>query len=223
MRHERISASSARAENDGLPIFCVCMALFVIGWLKFLLPTLGIYIADYSVRVVICSIILIVAGSAPFHGEIRNPLKAGIAILLAVWITLQIENLIYALTPAMPLLIAWPFPPIDDPVLRWGDAVFGVALVAVSEELVFRFLPNRIGRDRGWQVWKIYLMSALTFAVIHAPQGIVRVLDAAVFSLLAMALFRRFGSLWVSIAVHFLVDFVLFSDVACWANVRTCT
>ncbi len=223
MQRGKLSVWIFRSDRDDVHVLYVCIALFVFGWLKFLLPVLGVYVADYLLRAVICSIILLGIGLEPFRSKLLDPVKAGLSGLLAVWLTLQIENLIYALIPATPILIGWPFPGIADPALRWIDAVFGVALVAVSEELVFRFLPNRIGRDRGWHVWQIYLMSVLTFAFIHAPQGIVRVLDAAIFGLLAMALFRRFGSLWVPIAVHFLVDFVLFSDVACWANVRTCT
>lgn len=210
------------SDGRSLAVFYVCTALFVIGWLRFLLPPLGIYATDYILRMIIIAVIFGGIGFAALKGRLRDPWWAAITGLLVGGIMLQSENLIYALTPPVPLLIGWPFPTIEDRILRWCDAIFGVALVALSEELVFRYLPARAGAGRGWTVRQIYLVSVVAFAAIHAPQGIVRVLDTAIFGLFAMGLYRRHGSLWVPVAVHYLVDLVLFSDIACWLNVRSC-
>lgn len=212
-----------RTDDFALPVFYTCIALFVVGWLKFQLPPLGIYIADYVVRIAIIVIVLSATGFSAFHGRLTEPWKAVLFGLTVCWLMLQIENLIWALTPPLPWFIGWSFPIIDSPMLRWCDAIFGVALVAVSEELVFRYLPLRIGERRGWTPSRLYIVSVAAFAAIHAPQGFVRVLYSALFGMLAMVLYRRYGSLWVPVIVHFLVDFVLFSDVACWMNVRSCS
>ncbi|MGJ3260418.1 MAG: CPBP family intramembrane glutamic endopeptidase [Rhodospirillales bacterium] len=204
-------------------LFCGSFAFLIFCWVKFLLPPVGTYVADYASRAVVVFAIVRSMGWAPFAGKPERPISA-ILFSVAVWYGfLIIDQVTLAAFPEGPLYMNWLYPPIDNVVLQWSDAIFGVALVAVSEELVFRYLPLQIGRGRGWSSLKIYAVSTVSFAVLHAPQGIVQVLDAGVFGIFAMLLYRRFGSLWLPIAVHFGVDFVLFSDLACWANIRTCT
>ena len=95
-------------------------------------------------------------------------------------------------------------------------------LVAFSEEAIFRALFAWVWSKKGWGVPSLYAASTLVFALLHAPQGLVSVLDAALFGVMAMWLYRRSGSLWPPIVVHYLVDLVAFSKLGCFLGVASC-
>lgn len=223
MREWELPVKELDARNRDLILLGLCVALFVLSWLKFFLPPLWLYLADYVSRAAIILLIVFVIGRGPFIGLMRDPAWAALSILGVASMTLVWDQALIRSGVYFPPIVDWHYPLIQDPVLRWGDAVFGIALVAISEEAVFRSLPARIGEKKDWNVWVIYGVSTLLFAAIHLPQGVTKFLFAAGFGLMAMWLYRRFGSLWVPIAAHYLVDLVLFSEIGCWMNVRACS
>lgn len=90
--------------------------------------------------------------------------------------------------------------------LRAFDLVFGLALVAVSEEIIFRRYV--------WQAFKPYLgdgtLAVLTTSVLfgayHWWAGLGNVLSAAAVGLFLMLMLRRSGVLWPVILTHYLLD-----------------
>lgn len=205
-----------------LVLLCICVAVFVLAWAKFLLPLLWLYLADYGARLVVIALIVWAVGTASLRVGPRRPLAALGCAVLVVAATLFWDQLLIRSGLSFSPLLDWRYPAIFDPTLRWGDAVFGIVLVAISEELVFRLLPARIGNAKHWPTWGLYLVSMFLFAAIHLPQGFTKFLLAAGFGLMAMWLYRRFGSIWLPIGAHYTVDLVLFSEIGCWMNVRDC-
>ncbi len=207
-------------DHRWIVLFLGCVAIFMVGWLKFLLPPLGLYLADYALRITIILLVLWTTGGAVLRGSIKSPVRAIVVVLIVWYATLCVDQLMRFVFPPAPFFVNWLYPIIPDPTLRWGDAIMGIALVAVSEEMVFRYLPAKIGAARGWVTRHIYIVSIVTFALIHAPQGIAVIFVTVIFGAMAMALYRRHQNLWSPIMAHYLVDLVLFSDIGCWMNVR---
>ncbi len=203
-------------------LFFGCIAIFMVGWLKFMLPPLGLYLADYALRTVIILLVLWMTGGAVLQGSIKSPVRAVFLVLIVCYATLSVDQMARFVFPPVPFFVNWLYPTIPNATLRWGDAVIGIALVAVSEEMVFRYLPAKIGAVRGWPTRYIYIVSIATFALIHAPQGFAPICVTVIFGAMAMALYRYHHSLWPTIMAHYLVDLVLFSDIGCWMNVRAC-
>ena len=99
------------------------------------------------------------------------------------------------------------FPEITNNYLFVFDLTVGIALVALSEELLFRgLIYNRLPR------YKI-LISSILFGLIHWGSGFDSVLIATIIGVLFALSYKKTGSLYPAITAHFLVDFILFSEI----------
>ena len=95
--------------------------------------------------------------------------------------------------------------------LHFVDGVFGFALVAFSEEIVFR----RCARD----LFRVYLndgyvlvaVTAILFGAYHWWTGIGNILDAVLMGVLLMLFYRRSGALWPAVLAHYFADVVDFA------------
>ncbi len=58
-----------------------------------------------------------------------------------------------------------------DSPLYMLDMTFGLALVAISEEVIFRGLTFTALKKRSYSIPKIFLISAIIFGLIHWSQG----------------------------------------------------
>ncbi|UWU80014.1 CPBP family intramembrane metalloprotease [Bradyrhizobium huanghuaihaiense] len=93
------------------------------------------------------------------------------------------------------------------------DLVFGLALVAASEEIIFRrLLRNALLPYVGDGVFAI-LVTSLIFGAHHWWTGIGNILLSATIGILFMVMYRRSGALWPVVLVHYLVDLIAFSGV----------
>lgn len=93
------------------------------------------------------------------------------------------------------------------------DLVFGLALVAASEEIIFRrLLRNALLPYVGDGVFAI-LVTSLIFGADHWWAGIGNILLSATIGILFMVMYRRSGALWPVVLVHYLVDLIAFSGV----------
>jgi len=93
------------------------------------------------------------------------------------------------------------------------DLTFGLFMVGVTEELVFRGILYRV--LSGWTGNRgvIVAVSALIFGLIHWSNGIHSVLNAALIGAVFMAFYLRARSLPALMLAHFFVDFVAFAGV----------
>jgi membrane protease YdiL (CAAX protease family) len=100
--------------------------------------------------------------------------------------------------------------PLDtaSPLFRF-DATAGLALVAVSEELVCRGLAISVLRPR-LSTPALYAASALLFSLMHWSLSAHTLADAFVYGIILTPAVLATGSIWPSVIVHFLINFVLY-------------
>jgi membrane protease YdiL (CAAX protease family) len=102
-------------------------------------------------------------------------------------------------------------PPIEVPWLRRVDYFGGLALVAVTEEIVFRgIFPRLIVRAGGSAVMAL-VVSSTVFGLVHWSLGVGASLHAALIGLLFGLCAQVGRCLWPVIVAHYVVDLVAFS------------
>jgi membrane protease YdiL (CAAX protease family) len=90
-----------------------------------------------------------------------------------------------------------------------GDLVFGLLLVAVSEELVFRRLIFAMFESRKFA--SVTALSAFLFALIHLTSGIADTVNAFIHGVLLASAFWYTRRISICIVSHYLVDLRIFS------------
>lgn len=90
------------------------------------------------------------------------------------------------------------------------DLTFGLALVAVHEELLFRRLA-RIAFARLGDGLAVIAMTSLVFGIYHWWSGVPNMLAAMAIGALLMQLYRTAGALWPAIVVHYVIDLYAFA------------
>lgn len=175
----------------------------------------GVYLADYATRLaVLIALLAWPAARAAVRAEPDAVLAiwrgAALVVLLVLagrllWLVVGDE--VEALDEATAL---FEFGAIDDPVLNWIDLTFGLLLVAVTEELVFRRLALRALEQFGAGALATVVLSALVFALMHWGGGVGQVLYAFVIGALYMAFYRRVRVIWPFMAAHWIENFVAF-------------
>jgi len=98
-------------------------------------------------------------------------------------------------------------PKIKNPFVNLFDLTFGVALVAVSEELVFRGYCFSALQSR-WRSWVVVAISAVLFGLIHWSQGLHAIASTALWGILPMAAMTRTGSIIPAMIAHYITDLV---------------
>jgi membrane protease YdiL (CAAX protease family) len=102
------------------------------------------------------------------------------------------------------------FYPRPDGWLNLFDLTFGIALVALHEELVFRrAVPHALAHLGDGKM--LIVVSALVFGAFHWWTGIPNMAYATAFGVLAMLIYRRAGALWPVMVMHYLADLWAFT------------
>lgn len=170
---------------------------------------------DYGSRVI--SLVILFSVSAlrsPVFASLRMPPRIWESIGWVLVCTAVVAGvhafaggLISGLAPHLDL---FDFPPIKDNFIRWLDLTLGLALVAISEELIFRSALGSLLRRMAFSPVAVMWISAVLFAAIHWSGGLGVIATALVAGLLFMWVYQRLGSVIPLITAHFLVDFLLF-------------
>ena len=131
------------------------------------------------------------------------------AIMLFVYVDAYVY---FPLQDFMPDWRTAEYPRIEHVSLYWFDLTFGLMLVAVSEEFVFRgvvkqviegFVPNRL---------VVVALSSVIFGLVHWRYGVSSVVGAFVFGVVYMILFMSTRSLWSLVIAHYATNFIYFSN-----------
>jgi membrane protease YdiL (CAAX protease family) len=145
----------------------------------------------------------------------RNPLK------IAWWeAALWVAGLVAAdrylggwlresINAAIPGTVLGKYPPTQG-WLHTVDTVFGLALVAWSEEIVFRSAARHAFRDWLGDGTAMVAITSLVFGLYHWWAGAGNVAEAAMMGVLLMVCYQRAGALWPAVLGHYLVDVVDF-------------
>lgn len=194
----------------------ITVLLFYAGWVKFTFDGADVYLADYAQRIVILTL-----GLASLRDGFTPPWPRAPE---RVWTFAALGALAIMVADMYTQSLPWrgafddflfpgaSFPEPPGPAWAWLDLTFGLALVALSEELVFRKLWADWRDSRpGHAEWKLYAGSTLAFACLHLPQGLADTAVAALWGLLLMAVYRKGGSLPLVVLIHFLADLWYFA------------
>ena len=91
------------------------------------------------------------------------------------------------------------------------DLVFGLALVAYSEEVIFRRCTDCVFGKYIDDKFTTSMISALLFGAYHWWTGIPNIFNAVIFGVTAMIFYRQCQSLWPVIVVHYIIDLASFA------------
>ena len=95
--------------------------------------------------------------------------------------------------------------------LKSFDLTFGLALVAASEEVIFRqYLRQAFRPYLGNGIFAVLITSVL-FGAYHWWAGLGNVLAATTLGIFLMLMLRRSGVLWPIVLAHYLVDLINFA------------
>jgi membrane protease YdiL (CAAX protease family) len=95
--------------------------------------------------------------------------------------------------------------------LQIFDDVFGLALVAYSEEMVFRRCARHLFRMYLGDGYALVAVTSLLFGAYHWWTGIGNVIEAVIMGVLLMLLYKRLAALWPAVLAHYLTDVVDFA------------
>jgi membrane protease YdiL (CAAX protease family) len=112
---------------------------------------------------------------------------------------------------AFPMTVLGGYPRPLHGLLYAVDLFFGLALVAFSEEIIFRRCARHVFRSQLGDGWLLVLATSLLFGCYHWWAGLGRVVDAAVVGALFMFFYQRSGVLWPVVLAHYLIDLYFFA------------
>jgi len=95
--------------------------------------------------------------------------------------------------------------------LHLVDVVFGLALVAYSEEIVFRRCAHRVFQTYVGNVHLLVFVTSLLFGAYHWWTGFGNIVEAIMTGALLMLFFLRSEALWPVVLGHYLTDIVDFA------------
>jgi membrane protease YdiL (CAAX protease family) len=137
---------------------------------------------------------------------------------IAVWVAgislLERESqwLRRLLNAAFPMTVLGTYPQPSG-WLNVFDLVFGLALVAASEEIIFRrYLHNALQPFLGEGILAL-LTASFLFGAYHWWAGFGNVVLATVVGGLLMLMFRRSAALWPVALAHYVVDLIAFAGL----------
>jgi membrane protease YdiL (CAAX protease family) len=169
---------------------------------------------DYAGRIAALAILLAIpaARSVVLRREQRqiSPLEIGTwiaGISLLERMSQGPRRLINATFPAT-VIGGYPHP---TGWLNLFDLAFGLALVAASEEIIFRRLLRNVAEPYLGDGTLAVLVTSLIFGVYHWWAGIGNVLLATTIGILFMVMYRRSCALWPIVLAHYLVDLIAFA------------
>ena len=102
-------------------------------------------------------------------------------------------------------------PTITNPVWNWVDLTFGLLMVGICEELVFRgFIHTFINRYTD-NTYAIVVISSIAFGLIHWSLGLHAVLITSTVGAVFMMAYLKTRSLPAIMLSHFVINFIDFS------------
>ena len=111
---------------------------------------------------------------------------------------------------ALPATVLGTYPRLNG-WLYFVDVLFGIALVAYSEETVFRRCARHIFKPYFGDGFGLVIVTSLLFGAYHWWTGVGNVVEAALMGVLLMLFLQRSAALWPVVLGHYLVDIADFA------------
>lgn len=99
-------------------------------------------------------------------------------------------------------------PDIENPYLVALNLTFGLLLISLSEELIFRKLSYVWLSKAGLSQARIVLWSAVFFSVTHWGGGFIALTNTMIMGALYMIFYIKVGRLWPLVLAHWLHNFI---------------
>jgi membrane protease YdiL (CAAX protease family) len=116
----------------------------------------------------------------------------------------------HTVNAALPATVLGGYPELHG-WLHFFDAVFGLALVAYSEEIVFRRCARYVFLAYLKDGYALVLATAVLFGAYHWWTGVGNIIEALLMGVLVMLFYRRSAALWPVVLAHYLTDVVDFA------------
>jgi uncharacterized protein len=111
---------------------------------------------------------------------------------------------------ALPSMVLGTYPRLDG-WLYFVDVVFGIALVAYSEEIVFRRCARHVFSIYMGDSYALVIVTSLLFGAYHWWTGVGNIVEAVMMGILLMLFFLRSAALWPVVLGHYLIDIADFA------------
>ena len=206
-------------EDKGLLVFVSLFAVYVLNDFLFLasLSAEKWLFFDYSIRTVSLAVAFFFIRKGVFApSELglrpmafkKMAFWTGIIFLLGV----VIDRFLWRfLTDALPGTALFSFPPVENRFLYFFDLSFGIALVALSEEIIFRGIAYSVLKKHIARPVAICFVSGIMFGLIHWSLGIPSLITTFLWGFCVMAVFIKTKNIWPAILGHYLYDLLDFS------------
>ena len=205
-----------RADHALWPWFGLAYSVFLLNDVLFIRSSdWQSYLAvDYGSRVLALALLLVPrAPRAVVLQREQRRVGFGQAILLIVACVVWERVLAVSVLPELGLIFGTGrlanFPVLP-PGIKQLDLLFGVLLVAVSEEVLSRRLAKFVLRDLLRDKFQVTVVSALLFAGMHWSQGVPNLIYVFLIGVVFMAVYLRVGALWPLIIAHYIIDAIAF-------------
>ncbi len=104
-------------------------------------------------------------------------------------------------------------PAITNPIWNWIDLTFGLLMVGIFEELVFRGYMYTFLRRYTQSMFAIVIISSVAFGLIHWSAGLHAVLITSTIGAVWMIAYLKTRFLPAIMLAHFLLNFIAFANV----------
>gem|GEM_PF-2223530 len=174
---------------------------------------LGYYLVDYGYRILILSLIFYFFGWRGFRRvstlkpkEDREKILDYILFPLLLGIPLWlVYKIVKWVVPNIGVFAGYPV--IQSDFWYWMDLTFGLALVAVSEEYVYRkHLYSYIAKNTHSDSLAIW-GQAFIFSLMHWSNGLQNLVNTFIFGLVTGYFYDRKKDLFPPMIIHFLMNF----------------
>lgn len=166
---------------------------------------------DYVSRTISLGALLVLAADGRDllrENRIRNWDIAAMALVAAFLTARVVENFFAPwIREHVGTMVLQGFPGYNHPTQRLLDLTLGIAFVAVSEEVVFRwYLPKVIGAFLKSKI-TIDVLASVLFALAHWSRLSAGIFPSFVIGLAFALIYRMTGTIWPLIAAHYANDY----------------
>lgn len=167
--------------------------------------TYGMYIVDYALRAVLLLFLWTARDSLPPNPKGTSSVVLFGALFIALLAFNQLCEPISARLGSGWLLFKWQV--IENQVLNIFDLTVGLAMVAISEEIVSRRLALAVLPG---PIWFRVIASSSLFGLAHWGEGYGQIVETGIIGLALAVAYVWTGSLGLVVAAHYAIDFMSF-------------
>lgn len=169
---------------------------------------------DYAGRIGALAILAVVPSARTIaFTQTKLQMKSCVAALWIIAIVLFDRYLCgwirRTVNAALPATVLGTYPELHG-WLQLVDNIFGLALVAYSEEIVFRRCAYHVLKAYFGERYALVAMTSILFGAYHWWTGVGNVIEAVLVSVLLMLFYRRSGALFPVVLSHYITDVVDF-------------